>query len=1770
MPGISQNYDLAAIRDLLISAFTASDLRRLFLYTSNPNLRPLVAEFGPNYGLADLVDRVIEYCVVRALFPDLLDEVRLTNPRMYERFRSRLEPATTGPAALPPAGSLPEPGPLPPGSRLPFARNAMFTGRDEALLGLAQVLLYDDELCLYGIQGMGGVGKTQLAAEFAHRYGQFYEGVHWLSAAQPGLLEGEIVACGLAMSLPNWPDTMDKQVALTLKVWSAGGRRLVVVDDLEDVEAARQWLPRLCGDTPPSGRNGGVRVLVTTRRADWPEDVTLDLLELQQVRLDAFSSAESVAFLRRYLPEDRASDEDLVALAERLGNLPLALEMAGAYLQGLPDLTVRDYRAQLDETAGDPSMRGWRTEADSPTEHELDLATAFSRSWQQVTDGTAQHLFLATSYCSPNHPIPPKLLQRTLGLGDSAYDEALASLIKLGLLEVETPAAGPTIQRLLADYARSLRFEQDPLPDLAAALVEVADESMQDGLPAGFVPLRAHVEAVADHAEAAGLEEAAGLWNELGFYQQMVADYAGALETFERVLALAEATYGPDHPYVGISVGNLGSVQQDLGNLEEARAAFERAVSIAEAALGPDHPNVAIGVNNLGKVLHEQGDLEGARAAFERALKIDEATYGPEHPDVAICVNNLGMVLMDLGDLEGALNSIERALTIEESILGPEHPTVASTLSNLGTVLQAMDRLEEARAAFQQALSLDERAFGASHPNVARDVSNLGSVLLDLGNLEGARDAFEQALNINEAAYGPDHPIIALRVSNLAVVLQATGDLDRARAALERALQIHQATSGPDHPVVGSDLADLGSVLREMGEFGEARAALERALEIEEQNYGLDHANVAPRISALGALRHELGDLEGAAEAFERALKLDEKSHGSESPHVARDANSLGLVLQDMGDLEGALAALQRALDIDEAVYGSESSMVTLRLNNLGVVLYDLGDLVAAEKALRRAQELEQAGGGEGSFLLGLVLNNLGMTAEAMGDQAQGQEYYSQARIEFEAMLGPDARDVAILATNLGQVMYAIQDLGDELSAVVRWVPPEELVGACLDESSVLFGGVGLSTPAGYPGWGALAQNLLDWGVEREIVSENRAARLRMAIEAGDSGAVVDGIVEAVRKEDRRGELDKQLTKLFLEPEAIPAETHKTILQAGFPVVLTTNYDPLLERAYGDGVEVYTPWDGDDLLEALSKRKPLILKLKGTLERPDTVLLAPTQYRDAVRDSRAFAQFMSSLFVSRTILFLGASLEDIALYFEGIEFRESGRQHYALVGVSGSAWEVQAEQLQRRYNIEVLPYHAGKPVQELVFVRRLVQRLEAKPQEALVGAQVPRWTRLRRVHLVDVGPFEKLTVDLDDDWNVLLGDNGVGKSSILKAIALAICGEAGQAHAERLIRVGRNRATITLETAEGRRYVTKIRRDEGEVKVTSRPERPLEIEGWLALGFPPLRGLSRTRSQGPEPLQPRRRLDPEDLLHLLRGGNDPRINGLKQWIVNLDYRAVKEKVSQSKRLYDDFWQVVETLTVGVTFGEGQVDPKTYQVTVMTNDGRVPIEVISQGTQSLVGWVGVLLERLYEYYDETEQPRDCPALVLIDEIDAHMHPLWQQVMVPQLSALFPNVQFIATSHSPLVVAELGREQVWVLERDLATKQVRAERASEDFSGLRADQMLTSSLFGLAATRGKRGGVEDKIAEYSELLGKEARSEAEQTRFEALRTELERWLVAAETPAQRKVEIAVRETLEEMDLSGFAVEATAPEELPPDLKLELKRKLSEFLGDSEEAS
>ena len=678
----------------LRAAYDLQMLEQLLRFKLDKELDDLVAAGA----FQDVVFHLVERAQREGWLPELVQAAAADRPD-NPSLAGLGQPMPPGPPPPFDPDTLPDPGALPLGSRLPFLRNPLFTGRERDLFALAAALVPAQAdhraapeagaeapgaapkatLLTQVLAGMGGIGKTQVAVEFAWRLGTCFRGVHWINAAQPDLLDAEVADCGAAMDLPGWPREQPEQVNCTLAAWRAAGPRLVVLDNLEDVAAARKWLPRLAAPT--------LRLLLTARRAAWPRD-----LGLRALPLDLFTAAESRDFLRRALPQSRAGDAELDALAARLGRLPLALQLAARYLDAHPRLAPPAFLAELDELLAHPAFRGFMAELGDPVGHDLSLRATFFHSWRRIEDEAARRLFLVAGHCAPNQPVPPALLERAAGLDQSACDEAVTLLAAAGLLAVDDPQRGPTFHPLLAEYARSVPPASpqapgdaafSPLAALAAALAPLCYDANMTGLPTAFFPLRPHLEAAAPAAEAAGL------WNSLGYHLKMVAAYGSARACFERALRIDEAALGPDHPSVAIRVNNLGAVLKALGDLPAAHACFERALRIGEAALSPDHPNVARDVNNLGAVLKDLGDLPAARACFERALRIDEAALGPDHPKVARDVNNLGAVLRALGDLPAARACFERALRIFEKTLPRAHPNIQIVRGHLA----ALDRL---------------------------------------------------------------------------------------------------------------------------------------------------------------------------------------------------------------------------------------------------------------------------------------------------------------------------------------------------------------------------------------------------------------------------------------------------------------------------------------------------------------------------------------------------------------------------------------------------------------------------------------------------------------------------------------------------------------------------------------------------------------------------------------------------------------------------------------------------------------------------------------------------------------------------------------------------------------------------------------------------------------------------------------------------------------------------------------------------------------------
>ena len=749
-----------------------------------------------------------------------------------------------------PLDDVPTPAPLPRGSRMPLSPNALFVGRDAQLRTLAAALQRGSSCVIAAATGLGGVGKSQLAAEFAHRYGQYFAGgVFWLSFADPAGVLTEVAASGTGLGLPRWEALpLPEQAARVRELWHMSLPRLLVFDNCEDEALLDAWRPT----------SGGARVLITSRRPYW--DPTLGV---QALPLDVLARPQSIALLRGFRPELLAADAGLDALAAELGDLPLALHLAGSTLRRYAHaLSPAQYLARL--RAPDALLAQLKVEGRSPTGHEQDVARTFAASLARLdaanpADALARQLLARAAHFAPGEPIPRALLADSMALEEAApalekVEDALTRLIELGLLEDEASGA-LRLHRLLAAFARSALADAAAQAAVESALIKQAYNINMQGYPLAMQPLLAHLRHTTDSALARADAQAAVLSINLGFHLKATGDLISAQPYYEHALAINQQVLGAHHPETAKNLNNLGTLLQDMGDLEAASWYLEQALAITRTVLGERHPATALILNNLGGLSHHVGDLEAARIYYAQALEIKRAVLGERHPDTATSLNNLGALLKELGDLEAARAYLEQALDICRAVLGERHPDTARSLNNLGMLLQDMGNLAGARAYLEQALDIWRAVLGERHPATATSLNNLGMLLQDMGDLAGARAYYEQALAIRRDVLGERHPDTARSLNNLGSLLQAQGDLAGARRYYEQVLDICRAVLGERHPATALSLNNLGGLLQAQGDLVGARAYYEQALAILIDTLGPEHPTtqiVRRNLAALG------------------------------------------------------------------------------------------------------------------------------------------------------------------------------------------------------------------------------------------------------------------------------------------------------------------------------------------------------------------------------------------------------------------------------------------------------------------------------------------------------------------------------------------------------------------------------------------------------------------------------------------------------------------------------------------------------------------------------------------------------------------------------------------------------------------------------------------------------------------------------------------------------------------------------------------------------
>ncbi len=749
---------------------------------------------------------------------------------------------------------------------IPYPRNPFFTGREQILLRLHEIIhpagssALSSQSC--ALSGLGGSGKTQTAIEYAYRYADDYTAIFWLNAETPESLIATFVVLAELLDLPEKQEQEHHHVVSAVTRWlNTHPGWLLIFDNVEEIELVQ-------GFVPPA-RHGSL--LFTSRRRVLG-------MSAQMLHLEKMTVEEGVRFLLsriwrcaptsdlgRPVPSNATVAQEIVVAMD---GLPLALDQAAAYIEET-QCSLEDYLHRYHQQ----QSRLLSRRGSSGQDHPASVETTFSLSFRQVEqrNPTAVEVLRLCAFLTPD-AIPEELFYESLSHENehepaqvtdlSFLDETIAVLGTYSLIYRDTATKMLNIHRLVQavlqdqmdEPGRGYWVERTVLI-VNQAFPETGQETtwpqcqriLPQGLACASLIERWHVPSL----------EAGQLLSKMGAYFLVSRQYAQAETLLNRARVLLVHVVGEQHLQVASCDSDLGLLYHHQGQYAQAERHYEQALMIQQQILPPTHIDILVSLNNLAGLVYNQGKYAQAETLFQQLLLLREETFGADHLEVATGLNNLAGMLFEQGKYIQAEALLQRALAIRERELGPEHLHTLQTWGNLANTYRNLTRYGEAEQIHLHILQLREKLLGSEHVYIATSLYDLSRLYHDMGQKEQAERFSRRSLEMYEKVLGPEHPHTLRSLTHLARLYQEQGQYRKAEVLCLRVYSAYEKTLGTDHPDAAGSQFTLACLYLNQDDTHRSQHYYQQALAIWGKTLGLDHPQVVHTIEHYTQLMSE-------------------------------------------------------------------------------------------------------------------------------------------------------------------------------------------------------------------------------------------------------------------------------------------------------------------------------------------------------------------------------------------------------------------------------------------------------------------------------------------------------------------------------------------------------------------------------------------------------------------------------------------------------------------------------------------------------------------------------------------------------------------------------------------------------------------------------------------------------------------------------------------------------------------------------------------------
>ncbi len=847
--------------------------------------------------------------LVNAFGPDA-GPTRDDQPRRAASVRHRQDEQLSQPVPVPVAWNVP-------------ARNGLFTGRDQILETIRDRLFADGRAAPLPVvlHGLGGVGKTQVAMEFAHRYMADYDLVWWVPAEQRDLINPALAKLAGHLGLKPGESIANTAEAVR-EALSRGGaypRWLLIFDNAADLEELAPFFP-----------GGAGQVLITSANPVWSR------LEAEPVEIDVFARAESLEYLRRRVTSISVKDAGMVA--EVLGDLPLAIEHASAWLAETT-MSAVGYVARLEDQL---------SAAESPSEslsHPPSVAVTWRLSFDRLRERSpgAARLLELCAYFAPD-PISLSLLYSDemvsallafdSRLGERAVlGQLIRDIARYSLARVDRGSNSIQVHRLIQAAIRaqmeSRQYREDVMHEVHRVLVGARPRQGDIDDPENWTrydliwPHLAPSEAYRCDSAATRqllIERVRYLWKrgefkvalELGerleehwtatvgrshrqtlYLRFHIANvlrsqgrFQAAYDLDTEVFRAQKEVLGDDHPNTLQTAGSLGGDLRSLGRFRDALDLDERTCGALRDMLGVDHPSALSAANNLAVDLRLVGDCFRARDIDLDTLSQRERVLGPDHPNTLHSASMLARDLREAGDYAWSIELLRDIHRRYRTVLGEDSVDTLRTAKNLAVSLRKMGRYDEAYELTKDASDRFKRNYGVNHPEALACRLNLACDLSARGDKAEAYALARKVLRAYRDAMGVEHPFTLAAASNIATYLRGGDTVRGALALADRTLTALTDALGEDHPFTLSCAVNKANCLQDDGQLAAAEGLLRETLERLRKTLKEGHPEALICEGNLAVTLHAQGRAEEAGLLQRQVIAAMKSVLGEEHPSI--------------------------------------------------------------------------------------------------------------------------------------------------------------------------------------------------------------------------------------------------------------------------------------------------------------------------------------------------------------------------------------------------------------------------------------------------------------------------------------------------------------------------------------------------------------------------------------------------------------------------------------------------------------------------------------------------------------------------------------------------------------------------------------------------------------------------------------------------------------------------------------------------------------------